>query len=235
MRCEEIRGLLVAHADGELDEAERKLVDSHLADCPACRRERAAFESTGDILRLIGPVPGAGGRISARVMAAVRGEDPWCGHIRRELVAFLDGELDEAEARPVREHLATCAACAAECRDLERTGAALSRWALPPMNAGLARRFAPPRPRGRLLRFATALAAACLLLAAGIALFWPGSGGAVPPAGLLQAMDVLEPATLEILDMDPRLLEIARDLDLLESVTDEELALLALNGPGGPR
>ncbi|MCU0724292.1 MAG: zf-HC2 domain-containing protein [Planctomycetes bacterium] len=233
MRCEEIRELLVAHADGELDDVERERVDSHLANCPACRRERAAFESTGNLLSLLGPVPGAGRSISARVMATVRGEDPWCGHIRRELTAFVDGELTEAEARPVREHLATCAACAAESRALERTGDALRAWKLPSMRIGLARLFAPPRARGRLLRFAAALAAACLLLAVGIAFFVSESGTATPPPGLLRAMEMLDPATLEILDQDPGLLEIVRDLELLESVTDEEVALLTLNGSGG--
>lgn len=235
MRCEDVKELLVAHADGELTPEERERVDSHLANCEGCRRERAALGSTGDLLALLGESPPAGRGFAAKVLAAARGEDPWCGHIRRELPALLDGELSEDEARPVREHLATCAACEAERRGLARTDAALALWTLPPFAANLARRVAPPRPaRGRLYRIAAAAAAAGVLLAAGVALFTSGpSPAAAPPAELLRAMDVLDPQTLDLLDQDPALIDIARDIDLLDDLSDDEIALLTTNGSGG--
>lgn len=38
----------------------------------------------------------------------------WCRHVRNQLSAFVDGELNAAAARAVEEHLAHCEACARE-------------------------------------------------------------------------------------------------------------------------
>ena len=50
-----------------------------------------------------------------------------------ELVAFRDGELEEARAEEVKSHVAGCAACGTQLQKLERGLAALS--ALPPLPA----------------------------------------------------------------------------------------------------
>jgi hypothetical protein len=52
MSCHEFEGLLALHVEGDLDEAERRRVESHLRSCPACqslaeelRESQAAFKS----------------------------------------------------------------------------------------------------------------------------------------------------------------------------------------------
>ena len=54
-----------------------------------------------------------------------------CDEITLELVAFLDGELSDADRRPVATHLATCLGCR---REAERLGT-VQRWvaSLPPI------------------------------------------------------------------------------------------------------
>jgi hypothetical protein len=53
-----------------------------------------------------------------------------CEQVTSELVAFLDGELPDAERRPVAAHLSTCLGCR---REVERLGT-VQRWVagLPP-------------------------------------------------------------------------------------------------------
>src|SRR5438552_1456021 len=46
---------------------------------------------------------------------------PFGAHVRDELSAFLDGELDQATRQAVDDHLARCAACRSELEGLERT------------------------------------------------------------------------------------------------------------------
>ncbi len=48
-----------------------------------------------------------------------------CTAIRRRLQEFLDGELPVDLQVTIQTHLRTCAACAAEARDLEAVGDAL--------------------------------------------------------------------------------------------------------------
>ncbi len=237
MRCADVVDRLVAYLDGECSPEERDRIESHLASCASCRRERALLDSTGDLLRHLGGTPKSGEGLLGRILRAARDDgaplagDAWCRHIRRELTAFLDGELSPAEARPVRDHLAECAACSAEAADLSRTGDALARWETRPFGTDLAARFAPARKgRGRRVLLLAAVAA-CLLVAA-VALFRANSAPpAVPATEVLLALDVLEPETLDLLETDPALLEIAADLDFLEGLTDEEVALL--DGTGG--
>ena len=44
MTCEEVRGRLDERVEGSLGDAEKELVDAHLADCEACRAEAHALE-----------------------------------------------------------------------------------------------------------------------------------------------------------------------------------------------
>ena len=43
-----------------------------------------------------------------------------CRWVRKDIVAYANGELDGREARAVERHLAVCAACAALCREEKR-------------------------------------------------------------------------------------------------------------------
>ncbi len=44
-----------------------------------------------------------------------------CRRVRKNLVAFLGGELGEAEREKIRRHLETCSRCGRELKDLQRT------------------------------------------------------------------------------------------------------------------
>lgn len=109
-----------------------------------------------------------------------------CDAARPLVPGYLDGELSEAQAAPLRTHLMDCVAC----REVAKEGKTLARWfefELPPVSipAGFAARVArrafagdpgllvpePPaiRQRRPLLPFllvATAIAAAVLLVLA---------------------------------------------------------------------
>lgn len=43
MKCEEIRPLLMAYLDGEIEEEERLEVEKHLSECETCRKEYRSF------------------------------------------------------------------------------------------------------------------------------------------------------------------------------------------------
>jgi anti-sigma factor RsiW len=103
------------------------------------------------------------------------------------LQAYLDGEIDAPAAAGLREHLASCDACASELRELERVGArvraALDLVATPPpmlrARAAIAarRRQPAPAPRWSLRRLgASGLAKAAMLLLA-----LAGAGAAAIP------------------------------------------------------
>jgi anti-sigma factor RsiW len=245
MRCDEVREDLVAYLDGELAPEERERVDSHLAQCPDCRRERDGLGSTGDLLEMLGArtaggpdLPATAGGdapdLAGRVLREARSEEPWCRHIRRQLVAFLDGELTDAESRPVREHLDECEGCRAEAEGHSRCRAALDLWTVPPTGVDLVPRLLPgfSEKRRRRLGLLPLAAAAVLLLAVGLgAAFGLFAGGPpdrakLPPVEVLRSIDLLDAETLELLGQDEELLELAEQLDWLESVSEEELAML---------
>jgi anti-sigma factor RsiW len=247
MRCDEVRENLVAYLDGEVSPVERERIASHLASCDDCRREKEGLGSTGDLLSTLRSGDGQGPDLAGRVLREARSGEPWCRHIRRELVAHLDGELEDLPSRPVREHLEECEDCAAEARALERTALALETWTvdLPAVDlADRVLRHGTPggsRGAGRLLalgRLLAPAAAAVLLVAVGLAallgLFGgeAGTPGAAeePPIEVLQNLDILDARTLDLLDEDPDLLELAERLDWLESVSEEELNLLTAAG-----
>jgi hypothetical protein len=43
MKCEEIRPLLMAYLDGEIEEEEKLEVEKHLSQCESCRKEHKSF------------------------------------------------------------------------------------------------------------------------------------------------------------------------------------------------
>ena len=83
MTCEEIRGLLSAYADGELDLVRGVEIERHLEGCPACA---AALERTRSLSRALGdpalyyqPAPDLPRRVRAAVRRAAepRYRFPW--------------------------------------------------------------------------------------------------------------------------------------------------------------
>ena len=106
-----------------------------------------------------------------------RPEDESCAAVLPLLEAYLDGELSPAAAAPVRDHLASCPACAAELRlatairdglrslpDLDAPPTVLMRARQEAGRAGVLA-FRPPQPalrRPRLAALAAVLAVALL-------------------------------------------------------------------------
>ena len=246
MRCDEVKSELVAYLDDELTPEVRDCIDSHLASCSSCRAESAALDSTCDLLRLIGGETKSSLDIAGNVLKTVSEGDPWCRHIVKELTAYLDDELTEAEARPVREHLLDCEDCRAVSEELRSTGTALERWTFDLPKIDLISRVLPDyRPRRSIFRFGSRTfrigslaAAACLLLAVGMAGFSGAfsTGGvtsepeAAPPDDLLLCMEMLDADTLDLIE-DHELFQMAEEIEWLDSMDDDELALL--NGSGG--
>jgi len=56
MKCEKIRRKLSAYLDGELTEAERRVVASHLESCDLCSREYEEFQRLHAVLSNLDPV-----------------------------------------------------------------------------------------------------------------------------------------------------------------------------------
>ena len=54
-----------------------------------------------------------------------------------EIMAFLDGELSEAEAQVVSSHIAHCTDCSRLAEEFRGTSGALSRWSIPSVSAKL--------------------------------------------------------------------------------------------------
>jgi anti-sigma factor RsiW len=231
MRCDEVKADLVAWLDGELSPEERVAIDTHLESCTSCRNEAKALDTSCDLLGVIGGPTDSRIDFAGNVLKVAHDGDPWCRHIQKELVAHLDGELTEEDARPVVDHLAECADCREEADRLRSTGDALLQWTFPLPEVDLLPRVLPHyRPRRRVLRLGSLAAAASLLLCVGVAALLGGFATDEPPRDLLLVMDQLDADTLDLLE-DPDLTEVAEDLDYLESMGDEALAMM--NGSGG--
>jgi len=239
MRCDEAREQLVAYLDGELSAEERQIVDIHLAGCRACRSEMTGFESTDDLLSTLGGAIVPERDLAAAVLRQAKDGDPWCRHIRRELVALTDGELDAEAARPVEDHLAECEDCRAERDALVRTGDALAAWTIPDFDVDLLPRVAPPRrPRGVLRRLMPVLSAACVVIIASVAVIVStgglGGGPGTPPVLNGNLADYEAAAVYH--GIGPELitdenLRLAENLDWIETIPEiDDLGMLAESG-----
>lgn len=72
MNCEEVRERLQELVDGELSAVERRTVEGHLRDCPACAKEyRGLGEFSSTMLRALAPLRPSGD-FSSHVVARVR-------------------------------------------------------------------------------------------------------------------------------------------------------------------
>ena len=54
MRCQKVRSYLSAYCSGEIDGKKRLVIDEHLSDCAACRKEEAIYYSLNTVKSEIG-------------------------------------------------------------------------------------------------------------------------------------------------------------------------------------
>lgn len=162
-----------------LSPAERWAVDEHLADCPACR-ERAAG------------VTHAGERFESLLNDFERTASAPMEHLDfGQIAGFVDEAMNEAERAVVADHLAVCASCVREVRELSAFRVSLETVSSDEP-AAEARRNTPDAPAGertgmfgRLFGFPgwasplTAGAAALVLLSIA-GLFWLTRSGDAP-------------------------------------------------------
>ncbi len=74
MQCDEVRPLLDAYLDGEVDDAERTLFRQHIEGCAECGPEAAALQRLRDGIRSTAPVHQAPEALRSAVRAALRRE-----------------------------------------------------------------------------------------------------------------------------------------------------------------
>ena len=74
MQCDEVRPLLDAYLDGEVDDADRAMLRQHLEGCAECGPEAAALERLRDGIRSAAPVFEAPEALRSAVRAALRRE-----------------------------------------------------------------------------------------------------------------------------------------------------------------
>jgi anti-sigma factor RsiW len=90
MNCEQIRQLLDAHQDGELEGSLQFEVQEHLKSCPDCRKEAEAINSFNSLVRTAMPMYKAPAELKARIRASLREENapraPWSFPFKRELL-----------------------------------------------------------------------------------------------------------------------------------------------------
>jgi len=88
MRCSDARDNLGRLADGELDPAAARLVEAHLAGCPACEAERVALVALGARLSALPPEPVPAG-LEASILQAARFRTPRSVPTHRPALALL--------------------------------------------------------------------------------------------------------------------------------------------------
>ena len=74
MNCEQIRSLLGAHLDGELDAVNDRALQDHLRECPGCLRAAGQQESLRRMVRQGAAYHPAPAGLDARVRASLRGQ-----------------------------------------------------------------------------------------------------------------------------------------------------------------
>jgi anti-sigma factor RsiW len=90
MNCDQVRHLLDAHQDGELEGILQFEIQEHLNSCPDCRKEAEAISSFSSLVRTVMPVYKAPAELKARIRASLREETAsparWSFPFRRELL-----------------------------------------------------------------------------------------------------------------------------------------------------
>jgi anti-sigma factor RsiW len=133
--CNQIRPLLDAYHDNELDKGERAVVEAHLRICDACRRGLAGINFVVDSM---GKLPAMtlkrdlSGAIESRLLAGA-GNDKQDPTVKTDaatvqsgcemlplLDAFYDRELGPSQHKEVVQHLAGCEQCRHAVTDIGR-------------------------------------------------------------------------------------------------------------------
>lgn len=172
MNCAEVRALLDAFVDGELDGERAAATGRHLAVCPGCEADVAAIERTQSLLR-----SAVADRVesidSGRVLAAVEAAIAHDERVGERPAAWRRGAAGRGAARVGR-----AGARALDDARLDPAG----EWLASPRRG---RRIAGPIASAGLL--AAGLAAAVLLRPGG----WPGT---TPPDATVARVEVASPA-----------------------------------------
>src|SRR5215471_1100300 len=111
--------------DDCLDEARKADVCTHLADCPACRKEYESLKSLNGMLAAAlrpesAPAVDIWSSLSAKLPSV-------CQVIQEDLSAYLDGELAAPAQEGVNQHLKECQACREKFSGMHATNQLLSQ------------------------------------------------------------------------------------------------------------
>src|ERR1700689_4360226 len=91
MNCERIENQLIAYLDAKAKPAERRQVESHLAECAACRQRVEEFRLVAgllDELPVIAPSPSFDAALRARVAAEPQRSSVWGWVVPSPRLAF---------------------------------------------------------------------------------------------------------------------------------------------------
>jgi anti-sigma factor RsiW len=104
--------VLSAWLDGATEAAEHRLVDRHLAGCPACTQAAGELGAVRQLTRSLPDLDPPPGLLAA-------------GHPDDELSAYLDGELPTAEIEALSGHLSGCAECRRRLQEVDAARTAI--------------------------------------------------------------------------------------------------------------
>jgi hypothetical protein len=96
MKCAEVRNLLHHKIDGELSEKQNRGVDTHLAQCAACKAEYGMLSFPQQVAKTMIPVkpsPFFYQQLSARIEAEIQGVAIWqtFSRLARQMIPALAG------------------------------------------------------------------------------------------------------------------------------------------------
>lgn len=119
MRCSEVQNRIPEYEADALARVEQQAVGTHLAGCPACRRE---LDGLGRALRALdsvgnAPAPDLWASFQQRLAA----EDGACEKVGALLPGFAAGELDASDREWVENHLPHCRSCEREAAVYSRS------------------------------------------------------------------------------------------------------------------
>ncbi len=137
--CREIRVLLDAYHDDEVQPQERELVDNHLQGCDACRSILSEIQFvTGSLAKLptLAFKADFADRLEQKIVSAQAGlAQADCAEVEPLLDAYFDGELTSDERHRVSAHTESCEKCIHALADIKRI--AVSLKALPALSMRL--------------------------------------------------------------------------------------------------
>jgi anti-sigma factor RsiW len=130
--CREIRLLLDAYHDGEVQPEERDIVDSHIQGCEACRSTLSEIQFVAGSLSKLPTLAfkaDFADRLERKIVSAKSGlAQANCAEFEPLLDAFFDGELDSAERQAVSAHAEACEKCTRTLADIGRIAVSLKAF-----------------------------------------------------------------------------------------------------------